>query len=292
MIASIVFAAALAGAATETAPETATAELVARVAAVAAADRATYLYSPDALAADAAAQSAAEAARAAGGGRNAPAKGRQARHTWRVSFAPESPTRYELGNAQFWRQGKRLVALTRREEWERLDAQKRALWKSDGDAEQRALLRMVADLERIVAPAELLAELVTADAAVSKERVAAASDGAPPQIEFVVTLPPAALERLLQPAASRGGRRAEEEAAPADAAPGAAEAAPPATPAAPARGTLRVRVVGEAIVRLDLDASGPGREGDRALHRRWELLLPPPRFDPPPAAAAKLLVEQ
>lgn len=284
MIASLVFAVALAGAATETAPETApeTAfeELVARVAAVAAADRATFLYSPDAVAADAAAQSAAEAARAAGGGRNAPAKGRQARHTWRVRFAPDSPTHYELGNAQFWRQGKRLVALTRREEWERLDAPKRALWKSDGDAEQRALVRMVADLERIVAPAELLAELVTVDAVVSKETLAAASDGAPPPLDFVVTLPPAALERLLQPGSARGGRRAEEE------------AAPPAAPAAPARGTLRVRVVGEAIVRLDLAASGPGREGDRALHRRWEIVLPPPPFDPPPAAAAKLLAEQ
>ncbi|MBL8841905.1 MAG: hypothetical protein JNL90_10305 [Planctomycetes bacterium] len=286
MIASLVFAAALVGAATESALE----ELVARVAGVAAADRGTYLHSPDAAAADAAAQSAAEAARTAGGGRNAPAaKGRQARHTWRVSFAPDSPSHYELGNAQFWRQGKRLVALTRREEWERLDASKRALWKSDGDAEQRALVRMVADLERIVAPAELLAELVTADAVVSKEPLAAASEGAPAPVEFVVTLPAAALERLLQPAAGRGARRAEEEGAPADAATGVAEAA---AAAAPARGTLRVRVVGEAIVRLDLEASGPGREGDRALRRRWELVVPPPPFDPPPAAVVKLLAEQ
>ncbi len=240
-------------------------ELAECVARFAAADRGTYRYSPDVAAVEAA--QAAASSNEAAGSRSAP-KGRVARHTWEVTFASNGIAHYELGNAQFWKQGDALVVLTRREEWVSLDAALRAEWRASGDAEQRAIARMVADLTRIPSPASVVADLVSPDAAVVKEPGSSppadpASAAAAP-VDFVVTLTPAALDRLLR---GEGVRRAGRSAAESPATP-VDEGAPVA--AQPDHGTLRVRVVAGAIVAFEIEARGRGASEPVAIRRRYQ----------------------
>lgn len=258
-------------------------ELVAAARKLAAAESYTFLFVPD-LAARAAAAATAPPSDPA-----VRSKVTLPRDEWRIEYSKYDPNHFQKGRAEFWRLGRRTIALGRADEWTLIEASARG---ADGepDAAARGMARMVKEIDRIVAPHKFVVELV--QSATSVERLPEAADApADAAQHFIVTLAPASVTRLLRgaanelkpPAGGGHGKEAAGEGADADAPESTSEddaanagAAPAAAPAASPvagsdHGVLRIDLVAGAIARVEVDVTGAGAKGARRISRRYDL---------------------
>jgi hypothetical protein len=219
----------------------------------------TYRFTPDVKAAEEAPTP------------NAPghSKIKEPRDSWLVQLTEKGPLHYVKGRAEFWRDGRKIVALSRADEWELLEGTGRSRAEA-ADSATRAMARVAGEAERILHPHKFLVDAT--QSATKIERAAAGSGQSADEVGYVATLAPKAVQRLMRSAPSK---RAKGSEAPPPAEPPPAGSAPQggAAGAAGDIGVMRVFAVAGKVIRIELEVTGgAGADGEaRNLRRRYEL---------------------
>jgi len=203
---------------------------------------------------------------------NAPghSKIKEPRDSWLVQYTEDSPLHYVKGRAEFWRDGKKIVALSRADEWELLEGTGRSRAEA-GDSATRAMARVAGEAERILHPHKFLAD--AAQTATKIERAAAGEAKSADEQGYVATLAPKAVQRLVR--AGGPAKRAKGSEAPPPAEPPPAGTPPKDGVAAAAGdvGVMRVFAVAGRVVRIEIEVTGgTGADGEaRSVRRRYDL---------------------
>jgi hypothetical protein len=224
----------------------------------------TYRFTPDVKAAE-------EAPAPAAPGHS---KIKEPRDSWLVQLTEEGPLHYVKGRAEFWRDGRKIVALSRADAWELLEGTGRSRAEA-ADSATRAMARVAGEAERILHPHKFLVD--AAQSATKIDRAAAGSGKSADEVGYVATLAPKAVQRLMRSGAP--AKKAKGSEAPAPAEPPPAGTPPNGEPqggapsAAADIGVMRVFAVAGKVVRIELDVTGgAGADGEaHSMRRRYEL---------------------
>ncbi len=239
--------------------ESAKDELLALAKQLATAKNYTYRFTPDVKAAEEAPVQAAPGH----------SKIKEPRDSWLVQLTEEGPLHYTKGRAEFWRDGRNIVALSRADAWELLEGTGRSRAEA-ADSSTRAMARMAGEAERILHPHKFLAD--AAQSATKIERAAAGSEKSAGEVGYVATLAPRAVQRLIR---AGGPVKKKGSEAPAPTEPPAAGTPPQGGAAAAASeiGEMRVYAIAGRVVRIELDVTGgAGADGEaHRMRRRYDL---------------------
>lgn len=226
-----------------------------------------------------------------------PAKADGGRHKktslWSIQWSKEQPTHLVRGRAEFWRLGKKYVALGRADAW--IDV---PIPDPRDHAELRGMARIVFDLERLQLPHVLLNGVERRLASVTRTE----RDG---KVCFEGPLDPKLVHQLLggpkESAPPKDPQHGEEK-PPVAPPPATPPTDPPAseTPSAPPpshgspeySGTLRVVVAAGAIESVELELALRGTPEARQLKRRFDVSeIGTTKIDVPPPASKLLHAE-
>jgi hypothetical protein len=251
----------------------------------------SYSFTCNALAAD---KSEAEDEPEAEPEPQAPPRGGAPRDVWTAKFARGRPIRFQKGQADFFRDGDRFIAIGKNDEWRTVELPERGADGTRRGERLRGLPRMALEIRKIPLPHELLAGL---DAKV-EEVVRSEKEG---RLDFVAKLKKAVVRELMgggkgaRPAGATrppGGANGEgekggdgEEPAQGEPAATAAQIPPPVW-----SGTLHVVATREGgIELLELDLLSKTATSERKLHRELKLGAVGATNVDVPEPAAKLL---
>jgi hypothetical protein len=270
-------------AAVERTPDVDRESLLAAARKLTAAEGYTYAYIPDVGARNEADPGAA--ANPAQG-----SKGALPRDEWRIAYTKRDFQHFRKGKAEFWRLGRRTVALGRADEWMLLESSARG---EDGspDESARGMERLAKEIDRIFPPHRFIVDLVRSAMTVTRQP---AADGGPADApaEYVVALAPANVAKLARGIAGTTAGAPTRPRRPADGEGGGSGGgrnpehsdegstspdevgdtpSPPATTAGAERGEMRVTVGAEGIRRIEIELTAGSGAAARVGLRRYDL---------------------